>query len=532
MAKKMGLTIEERKQAADVVANLQERLYDHTTSFFYDHPTTSGYGGTGIFRSGRTNQQTQLWKVSRESVDEELKYGELEELRVRSRQLCKDSPIAEGVVLTHIGMTIGKGPTIRCATQQIQDIVDLWSKSCDISGEKSIVDLCDECVSQCCENGDVLVTLPMVNGTESGIATVVQLIEADRINNPQGFESRPIRHGVEYSLNGRIKGYWVQKMSQLNNQQQYLSMSRASNNYIFMDRVKGGRLSAWLIKRPGITRPGQSRQLPLMSSCIQVFNDMDNLMEAVVVGSRVAACLMGVITSKDVEGVIQGLTTDPSDGSQQTNRASNRVSYWEPGMIWPLKEGEQWQTVAPERNEMGAMALLKELSKYIAMKMRIPYPILFLDIAEVNYSSYRGGIIECRKWFSRWRKWMTDKFLHPVLSTVIKEAWLKGMIDGKTLTNEMLYPKITWPEWGTINPEQEMAAVRAALSLNLTSPQRAGSEYGVDAMEILDERIAFARAQKDKEAQAGVILAVEEAPEKKAAHITPEEERKREEGKQ
>lgn len=491
--------------------NEDRKEYSSANSGF---TSTNFISGRGAYRGARTGKYNENWIVSTETADQEMMCGDLIALRQRSRQQCKDNPIAEGTVIAFQQMVVGDGPIIRSRVQdaearaQIQAVIDSSIDNCDTSGEKDLVQVCKNAVTSMCEDGDVMVILPIdYTRDPSDVQTTIDLIEADRIMTPMGLGYTPVRHGVVYSSAGKIQGYWVRKIGLSEQEHKYgFTANLAPENFIYFPRYKAGRLSSWLLKRPeGIERPGQSRQVPLFTSCLDTLKDMEDLMDVTVVGMRAAACIMGVIESNNPEELYDALNYDESAEKSLTDKYGYGYSKMQPGTMLPLRPGEKVSLLDPKRNGAEVEPLLLRLAQFVSMKVRIPYPVLFLDLSAVNYSSYRGGVIEARKMLKGYRKSLSSNLVLPYISARIQEAWLKGKLPAvKELTADVLKPRVDWPSWGMIDPVKETNAAIKGIAAGLTSPQRDAAERGEDAVEILRENAEYYALKKQIYQEHGV----------------------------
>lgn len=509
MAKKLSDKVKRKITREYLKSNLSKKT--QSSSFW-----SSAGSGQRVYKGARTTKHNESWKVYRDTADAEMGNDELHILRARCRQADKDNPIAEGTVIAFQEMVVGSGPFIHSKTsagdtdgqKQVQDFLDEWSLQIDAAGEDTLNDTCRNIVSGICDNGDVLVTLPMVN--KPGVQTVVELIEADRLSTPFGMENQPIRLGVQYNTFGQIEGYWVTKIGITEATNKYGYMPRLSkDNYTFYPRYKNGRLSAWLFRRPSaIKRPQQSRQTPLFGSSLTQLKQAEDLIDATVVGQRVAACIMGAIESNDVEGLVDAITRDPSTADVNQDSTGSKYTKLQPGQILPLKAGEKFTLFNPTRNGIEVIGTLKMLFQQIAMKTRIPYGILFLDLADINFSSARTGILEARRMLQGWRFALATKVVRPILSTVITEAFLRGQLPYvKDLNQIVLKPNIGWPAWGFIDPTKEVESTTLAIDNLLTSPQRALAELGnPDWKDIYTECAEAAEFKQFLEKKHGVKL--------------------------
>ena len=113
-----------------------------------------------------------------------------------------------------------------------------------MSGTKSLYKILEEIISCSFADGDVLINLPL-DKKRSGIRTVVELIEAHRVQTPEEYErdevmSQRVRHGVQYDAEGRIEGYWVKKADKVD-----YSYRNNKDNFTFYPMYR----SRWVQKK-------------------------------------------------------------------------------------------------------------------------------------------------------------------------------------------------------------------------------------------------------------------------------------------
>ena len=471
----------------------------------------------GTYKGARKTKHNENWDIFEETADYELLHGDLQALRYRSRQLVKDNCIAEGTVIALQEMVVGDGPFFTAKRvgedadkEIIQDIVEDWISGCDTSGERTINDICKDIISNCAENGDVLISLPIIE-TRRGIKTVVQLVEADRIITPSDMPAdAPVRHGVQYNKKtGEVEGYWVRKIGISEDKYIYGGTHTASKKEcMFMPKYKNGRMVTWLFKRPVATmRPDQSRSIPLFSTAIHILKQMEDLVDATVIGQRVAACIMGIIESNDMEGIVDSWTRDGETGDTLEDKHGKKYSKMQPGTFLPLRAGEKFHLADPARAGDETISMVQKLSRDLSMKIRIPYSILFLDLEKINFSSYRGGLLEARRMLKSWRRRLVLNFLIPVMRSVLMEASVRGLteISVETGKDERLL-RLGWPAWGYVDPIKEVKAEADAIKAGLTSHQRVCDEHGLDCFEVLDDLAEYELRKKELEEKHGIKL--------------------------
>lgn len=507
----------QRKELVQYIGQLQ--LYGASTWSDDGDILSASSRRPGVYRGTRKNIHNETWRVYSDTADGELRYGELASLRQINRQLVKDNPVAEGTIIAIQEMAVGDGPYIETslgkenaalAAEIQENIIEPFSAGCDVTGERTLNDIALDIVGNSCVNGDVLITLP-ADRQRKGLWTFVELIEADRIDTPVGSDYKPIRHGVQYDEFGRLLGYWVRGIGMSEQEDSSPTLGSSADYRLYPRLGQGGRLVSWLFKRPvAIERPRMSRQVPLFSSCIWEFQQLGDLLEATVVGERVAACIMGAIKSPDIEGFVDAWTRDQSDQTALTDENENRYTRMSPGTFLNLKQGEEASLLNPQRNGGEVVNTLRYLSTSISMKVRIPYAILFLDLSQINYSSYRGGILEARRMLRSWRSRLEHRALAPILNTAVTEAYLRGMVPGldEVLLKLACKPRINWPAWGFIDPQKEVDSDLKAIQGFLTSPQIVLSERGYNWRKILADHEEF-----EKELKARNLKRVDMTPE-------------------
>lgn len=471
------------------------------------------------FRAAEANAYNMSWNVLAEmSPDRELRdYNTLKTLRTRSHQMIKDNVIVAGVQQAYIN-TIGSPEVIKLDSdnniqrKQANNLLEETLTSIDITG-KSFYKIIEEIVAWSFASGDILINLPLDNKRE-GIRTTVELIEASRIETPKEYSNdKYVSHGVKYDADGRVVGYYVKKYESMD------SYFGVKDDYDFYPRYKTvnglTREVTRLFKAPLNSRPKMSRQYPIITPAIHLFKLLDDYVEAVIVGARVAACFAGFVTSDNPAGAYKAFTTDangevldPVDENEE-----RKVHKLQPGMISYLKPNQKIEFASPNRPNDNVDAFIVRIYKTIAMYLRIPYPILFLDLVDVNYSSWRGGANEFKKTVNRWR-YDLGEIINWVIKTILLEALSKEMIRG---TLDSLKVKVRWPVHGILDPEKEARSNKYRIANKTASPQLICDEEGLDyeaiqqelfeeKMQAVEEEAQILLRKKELESELGIMF--------------------------
>jgi len=495
------------------------------------------------FEAARDTAYTMGWRIMTEAnPDTELTDSDtLKKLRLRSRQLIKDNTIVAGAQQAFINMVHNGGPSIKSAStnriqrDQINDMLAEVLPDADMTGTTSFSCLLEQIIAWSFADGDILINLPLDNKA-LGIKTRVELIEAFRIKTPTEFlhktSSRDIRHGVEYDTQGRILGYWVKKADKVD------SFSDKQEYFDFLPAYKEAnglrRKVTMLFKAPLNARPNMSRGYPLITPAIALLKHFDAYMEALVVGARVAACFSAFIKTKNPAGTFKGMTTDASGAilDPQDSNGERRVQKLAPGQVFYLKPDEEIEFAAPNRPGDNADAFILRILKLIAAYLRVPYPLMFLDLSEVNYSSWRGGVLEMIKMISRWRNRL-DEVIDWIVGTWVLEGISLGIVRG-SYKNSIIVKR--WKTSGILDPEKEARANKIRVTIGTASKKMICEEQGLNYDEVqaeiyeeqmadLEQEAAVLIRKKQLETENGIIFADTVQPTEPADRDTSESRR-------
>jgi capsid protein len=206
-------------------------------------------------------------------------------------------------------------------------------------------------------------------------------------------------------------------------------------------------------------------------------------LEAVLIGARVAACFSGFVKTNNPIQAKKSLEDGDVPG-----KSGAKLTKLQPGTLSYLRPNEDITFATPNRPSDNFDSFLLRLNKFVSMSIRIPYAMMFLDLSEVNYSSWKGGSIEVKRNINRWRESLNST-LTWILKTYILEGAAKGFIKGK-LANIKL--SIRFPKFEVIDEEKTARANRLDLENKITSKRRIADEGGKDFEELqreLDEEM-------------------------------------------
>lgn len=414
----------------------------------------------------------------------------LQTLRVTSRKLIKNNFLASSAELAYINTILG-GEIIldilgvnKIFDKEIVKFLDDHIFGLDISRQYSLSMITEQIIASSFTDGDVLINLPIDKYRKNKIKTYVELIDASRIKTPPKHKSNIlVREGVEYYSSGKIKGYWVIKsINKLSNVTYY---SANDKDFEFFPMYKSDgiitRKVCQLFKAPLNLKIGQSRNVPVLTGSMGLIRYFNQYLEAVLVGSRVAACFAGFIKTNNPAQARKSLTESGTDTTIDVK--GQKLTKLQPGLLSYLKPNEDIVFASPNRPSDNFDNFILRLSKFIAMTIRIPYEQMFLDLKETSYSSWRGGSLETERNISRWKRDL-DGVLRWIVFTFLQEALVKGELKG-SLKNAKL--QIIFPVYKTLDEEKSARARKINLQSNTTSQHREQAGMGENYDQLQDE---------------------------------------------
>lgn len=470
------------------------------------------------FKGTRRSPYNVSWEVVPEQGPDKTlaQYGDISDLRSKSHQLIRDDLIIAGMQQAYLNQIIAQGPAIysdsknKFQKEQFNKILKEVLKSCDMSGTKSFNQILEEIVSCSFADGDVLINLP-IDSKRTGVQTVVELIEAYRVETPGFLERDPemkerVRLGVQYDTEGRVEGYWVKKADRAD--YRYSSKKEDYNFYpVFREADGYRRKVTFLFKAPANSRPLASRQYPLITPAISLIKDLGDFNEATIIGARVAACFSAFIKTKNPNAAMKSMTT--TDGEAQIDPVTRkRYTKLQPATVMYLEKDEEVDFAAPNRPGDNTDTYTVRCHKLISMCFRIPYVLAFLDVEKTTYSSLKGAVLDTGKLIARWRGYLNNT-IDWIVSTWGLEAISKNLIRGSLSTLEI---KKRWPAFGILDKEKEARGDKIDLNNGITSKRLICSERGIDYEDVKKDRLQ--EALEEVELQAAVLIRQKELSEK------------------
>lgn len=441
---------------------------------------------TSAFEGASLSTRMGSWGLRGSGPNLEID-ASLYSLRERSRELVRNSPLADGAMDTWASQLVGPGIVPRFVgfsdedtRQMVRETWDDWVEEADADGRTDFYGLQYLIAQTLFQSGECLAVFRPRSLREGlTVPLQIQIIEPDHLDG--AFSSsheiaapltgNPIRMGIEFSrTTGRRVAYWMSR--------------RHPGDGMFDQPV---RIPAELVMHIyRARRPGQLRGIPELSSVIVKMHDLDQYTDAELVRKKTAALFAGFIENPDAENSM----FDTKTGNSVETGDEYQMARLDPGIMQELRPGQKVHFSEPADVGSSYLPWIQQQMRDIARGMGITYEQLTGDLSGVNFTSIRAGLLEFRRRITVMQtRVMVHQFCRPVQQTWMRFAVLSGALDlpdfDKPQTRRK-YMRTHWrpPAWEWVQPDREGAAAAQAIRDGLTSRESVASERGEDVGEI------------------------------------------------
>lgn len=437
-------------------------------------------------------RRTHGWYAPSTDANVEL-MGALIWLRNRSRDLVRNNPHASKALEELTGNVVGTGivPQAKTGNARLDQTIDnewpYFVEQCDTPQRLDFYGMQALMMRSTAESGEGIVRYrPRLPQANLRVPLQLQLLEADFLDQTRtmGLVNGHVMQGVQFDDMGRRIAYWL--------------FSYHPGGVLILN-PRGGIISQpvpaeQIMHIYRVLRPGQVRGVPWLAPSMLPFRDLDDYRDAEGVRKKIEACVAAfVIQPEGMSGSPLGVKgTDPLMKQQ--------VESFEPGMIEYLKPGQDVKFNNPMASG-GYREYIMTESQRAAAGVNMPYELLTGDMSQVNYSSYRAGMLSFRQTIEGYR-WLTlvPMFGQPVRKRFIDTLVLLGKIPAAALND----PKInlyatqwTAPKFESVDPLKDTMSDLKRIRMGTLTLTEAIAQQGYDPDHQLEE-IARINAKLDK----------------------------------
>lgn len=431
---------------------------------------------------------------------------DLPDLRAQSRDLVRNDGLAQSAVSTKVVNVVGTGHRVRPEVDPDQlgltetqaeawgrAALDIWqdwaeSQDCDLTRMQDFAGLEDLVYRSRLLSGDCVWIERYRPRRGRLLGTAIQVVEADRISNPNRDVDRPDRAGgIEMDADGAPIAVHVASHHDIDTAysgaatwQRIPVYDRSGRRLVHM--VHGER---W--------RPDMTRFAPMLAPVIAQLKDRSRYSEAELVAAVVSACFAIGMKSPD-GGLASGLPGTGTDGATVTE-GGQEIKLTDPGQVFDLGLDEEIQTFSPGRPNPQFAPFVDALAQEVGAGTDVPVEML-LKSFNASYSASRAALEMAWSFFRVDRARHVSQFCKPAYEAVIAEAVARGLLDAPGFFGDPLrrraWLKATWmgPARPTIDPVKDAQADEINLNtLRVTSRTRIAAErFGADYRDIARRR--------------------------------------------
>jgi lambda family phage portal protein len=429
---------------------------------------------TFAYDGAKSGRRTEGWIAAASDANTEIGAA-LVNLRNRSRELLRNNPYATKAIAELVGNTVGTGivPQAKTGDPALDKVIDAewpyFAENCDPGGQVDFYGMQALVVRSTAEGGDCVVRFrPRLAKDNFRVPLQLQAMEGDFLDVSRTMETPTgyVIQGVQFNQIGWREAYWLYNY-------------HPGGMYVLNPR--GGILSQpvsadQVMHVYCLLRWGQVRGVPWLAPVMLALRDMDDYRDAERMRKKTEACLAGIVTRPEGAGglPIGAKSTDPKTG--------NTLERMYPGMIEYLKPGEDIKFNAPAAAGGYREYLMAELQG-IGAGVNVPYELLSGDLSNVNYSSYRAGMLGFRNAIEAFR-WLTliPMFCRPAWRRFIDTLVLIGRIPEANYGVQW-----TAPKFESVDPLKDAMAELKRIRTGTLTLSEAIAQNGYDPEKQLQE---------------------------------------------
>lgn len=392
----------------------------------------------GGYTGGRRDRrQTAEWNTTGGSADADLE-PDRAILIERSRDLCRNAPLARGAVNTVVTNVVGTGLTVQARIDREvlapifggdSDAADAWERAaerefrlwagspdCDVTRTQNFAAFQGMAFRSVLESGDMFVVRRFVERPNRRLGTCLQAIEADRVANPNHRrDTAELTAGVYRDSFGAPVAYNVLNEHPGNT---YGLWSGEGVRLPAFDG-DGERLVYHLFDR---LRPEQTRGVPYLAPVIETLKQLDRYTEAEIMAAVVSGMFTVFVKTEDGSGL------EPMQPTVETGgKPTDKDFKLGPGAILDLMPNETVEAANPGRPNQAFDPFVLAILRQIGVALELPFEVLVKHFT-ASYSAAQAALLEAWKFFKARRVWLATNLCQPTYEAVIAEAVARGRL--------------------------------------------------------------------------------------------------------
>lgn len=446
------------------------------------------------------------WLPARRSADAEI-LPEWGTLVSRARDSDRNNPIAKGARQTIVDNVVGTGPRLLSEPDYalLGKTADWalewgetferafhawWWSTASHAGDTLTGDqIAQQAQAAQIMNGDA-VALPLwLPERGDGYATKLQMVEADRLSNPDGRpDSQYLRGGIELDVYGMPLAYNVRRTHPGDFLVSGLDAGAGQWERI-PRRTPFGRLR--VIHFFDQERSAQTRGKPLLTTVLPVLKQVDRSVRAEIDAAVANALIAGLITTPlERDDIIELFSKDAAGYLKAREEHAVRL---QPGSLATLFPGDDLKSFLPARPNPQLAAFLKNILMFAAVGCDMPYELLTKDWSNTTYTSGRMALLEAWRSFNRRRDLLGTMFLDPIKELFLEEQVYAGRIEADGWQDPIrrrAYLCGSWifPGRGWVDQVKEATGAQIRMNAGLSTYAKECAEQGLYWRDVIRQR--------------------------------------------
>lgn len=413
--------------------------------------------------------------------------SDLPALRYRTRDLERNAPLARSVTNTYCARVIGTGlwPRARLdreflgltdeAATALERRIDryFWtvaqSGALDYESRLPWTAQLKVVLRAKLTGGDVFAVRRYDERAGDVLGTRVQLIEADRVDNPP---TEPVTTlfagGVERDESGLPIAIHVRDTHP---GEDGIFVGGEFTRVPFIDPELGDRQVLHVLDAQRI---GQPRGEPILAPVIETFHGLREFNNAELRATILNSFFTAIVTSKTGEMELADLESADLPKPTARSTAVGSDIRLGSGTVAYLAEGESIQFADPKRPNHNAEGFVRAFCSYAGAATGIPREVLLKEFT-ASYSAARAALLDMWSSVMDQRTQLTDLYCQPIYEWVLGELVDRGVLAMPGFHDDPVmraaWSECEWigPTMGQIDPVDEVDAASRRVSLGVST---------------------------------------------------------------
>lgn len=430
---------------------------------------------TRSYAAARPNRSRDSWFAPSTSADAEVGTAG-QTLRNRMRDLVRNNPHAANAVSVLVAHAIGDGIVPRTKDENVNALFKEWIEKCDASGQLDFYGIQALATRGMFESGNGMVRKRIRRASDNlPVPLQLEVFEVDLLDTSKHGEmsgGRKAVQGIEFDRIGRRESYWLWNFHPGDN------YATSVNDY------NSRPIPANQIAHVYEKQRTQVLGIPWGTPAIEALYDLKEYETAELTRKRLEACLVGVVTGGEDDGI--GIPFAGEDDDENFAGVYDSDGYavekFEPGMFAHVQGGKDIKFSQPATT--GGYDQYKDSNLHtIAAGFRVPHALLTGRLDKVNYSSSKIGLEHFHRTISslQWH-FIIPMLCQPIWDWFIEAAYLAGKIDSMDHPAEW-----TPPGRYSADPARDADAKIKEIRAGIRTWAETVSETGRGQMDVLEE---------------------------------------------